>query len=513
MNATGSTVKAAGRRTVRGEIAARIAVGSGADVALTASGLEPLTYSGLIDEIDKFARALADAGLPPNARIGVSVQEAPRAALGIVCAASSAIAVPFDPRLTAFETENRVDRLHLDAVCVAAGSDVPLRQVASERGIAMLEVSPDKPGSLAARYDWAVSPAVSSRVAEATPEIAVILPSSGTTADSKLIPYTHGNIVATIDRVKGWYSLSAADRCLCTSPVYYCHGLILTVLGPLLSGGSIAFPKNPSQPDPGEWLVELAPTWFSTAPAVHLALIEKMRAEAFAGPTALRFAVSGGAPLPSNIQVDMQALLGVPVLEHYGATEAGQIASNVPPPGPFKPGTCGVPDPEVVRIAIDPERGLPPGWGEVLVGGPSLTSGYLDADELNRLSFVDGWFHTGDLGSLDGEGFLQLHGRFKEIINRGGEKISPAEVDAALLRHPAILEAAAVAVPHPRLGEDVAAFAVLRPGTTVTVEELRKFLANQLAWFKIPRRITFVENLPRGNTGKIQRNRLVGELQ
>jgi acyl-CoA synthetase (AMP-forming)/AMP-acid ligase II len=206
--------------------------------------------------------------------------------------------------------------------------------------------------------------------------------------------------------------------------------------------------------------------------------------------------------------------LGVPVLEHYGSSEGMQISSNLPPPGPAKPGTVGVPAKGTIKIVAESGRELSAGeHGEVLLGGPTVTSGYLDAPELNRAFFVDGWFRTGDIGSLDTDGFLILHGRKTEFINRGGEKISPAEIDDALQRHPDVAEAAAFAIPHPRLGEDVAAAVVLREGATATALNLREFLLPRLAQFKIPRRIVFVERLPKGATGKVQRQRLMEGLR
>ena len=207
-------------------------------------------------------------------------------------------------------------------------------------------------------------------------------------------------------------------------------------------------------------------------------------------------------------------MLGVPVLEHYGSSEAMQISSNRPPPGPAKPGTCGIPEKGTVKIVAESGLVVSPGeHGEVLLGGPAVTSGYLEAPELNRVSFVDGWFRTGDIGSIDADGFLTLHGRKTEIIIGGARKSGPAEIDNALQRHPDVAEAAAYAVPHPRLGEDVAAAVVLREGATVTPLKLREFLLPSLAQFKIPRRIVFVDRLPKGATGKVQRQRIAEELK
>ena len=223
----------------------------------------------------------------------------------------------------------------------------------------------------------------------------------------------------------------------------------------------------------------------------------------------MRFILSGGAPLPCNILEGLQNALGVPVVEHYGSSEAAQISANLPPPSRSKPGTCGVPPPGTIRIVGDDGQPLPSGEkGEILVGGPTVISGYLDAPEVNRDCFLDGWFRSGDIGSIDEDGFLTLHGRTQDVINRGGEKISPTEIDEALMRHPAIIEAAAFAIPHSRLGEDVAAAVVLRPGMTTTPVALRKYLQELVAPFKVPRRIVIRDQLPKGATGKVLRRRL-----
>ena len=223
----------------------------------------------------------------------------------------------------------------------------------------------------------------------------------------------------------------------------------------------------------------------------------------------MRFVLSGGAPLPQTVLEGLQRTLGIPVVEHYGSSEAAQISANLPSPGRSKPGTCGVPSPGTITVVGDDGHSLLPGErGEVLVGGPTVTSGYLNAPELNRACFVNGWFRSGDIGSLDEGGFLTLHGRKTEVINRGGEKLSPAEIDEALTSHPAVLEAAAFAVPHARLGEDVVAAVVPRPGMTVTSIELRKYLQTRLTAFKVPRRIVFHTQLPKGLTGKVLRRRL-----
>ena len=223
----------------------------------------------------------------------------------------------------------------------------------------------------------------------------------------------------------------------------------------------------------------------------------------------LRFILSGGAPLPRNVLEGLSSALAVPVVEHYGSSEAAQIAVNLPPPGRSKLGTCGIPWPGTLMIVGEDGSAVGPDeQGEILLGGPTLISGYLNAPEINRASFANGWFRTGDIGSLDEDGFLKLHGRKDDVINRGAEKISPIEIDEALMRHPAVAEAAAFSVPHVRLGEDVAAAVVLRPGMTATGVELRRYLQDQLASFKIPRQIIIKDQLPKGKTGKVLRRQL-----
>jgi acyl-CoA synthetase (AMP-forming)/AMP-acid ligase II len=337
-----------------------------------------------------------------------------------------------------------------------------------------------------------------------------ILHTSGTTGAPNLVPFSHRNLLAATGRLRWWFELTPSDRCLNVSPVYYSHALTTTVLPPLLTGGSVAFPANPTRVDLPEWFGTLEPTWYSAGPTLHLAVLEKARALADIRTLhRLRFISSAGAALAPEVHEMMEAVLGIPVLEHYGSSETAQLAANLPPPRARKRGTCGMPWPGILKI-VDAEGGeVPPGTpGEILVTGPSVTAGYLNSPDLNRESFRAGWFRTGDMGSIDHDGFLRLHGRCKELINRGGEKIAPLEIDQALLNHPDVDEAAAFAVPHPRLGEDVAAAVVLRPGATITPAGLREFLAVRLASFKIPRRITVLDRLPKGITGKVQRGQL-----
>jgi acyl-CoA synthetase (AMP-forming)/AMP-acid ligase II len=480
------------------------------DIAIVSSAYKPFTYGELVAHSDRFGETLRQSGFGPDARIAVLLKDPPVAAVAIVCASCSTVAVPLDPNLMAAELEARLRLLNVDAVMMLAGDVTPMRDLAAKYEIPIIEVRAPQAGELGLDLFVAGKSRRGTRL-EGAEAPAFILQTSGTTAaEPSLIPYSHSNLAATAARVRRWFDLGASDRCLSVTPVYYCHGLTATVMAPLMSGGSVAFPANPHLVNLQEWFGSLRPTWLSAGPTMFHAILDKARADDDERIRHdLRFVVSGGASLPLKIQTDLQTALGVPVLEHYGATEAGQISSNLPPPGPAKAGTCGIPEPGTLKIA-DPKGGAVDSGerGEVLVRGPAVVAGYLDNPESNKTAFVDGWYHTGDIGSLDDEGFLTLHGRLKEIISRGGEKISPREIDIALLRHPDVAEAAAFPVPHPRLGEDIAAAVVLRPGSATTGEELRRFLASELSWFKVPRRISIMSDLPKGKTGKVQRRKL-----
>jgi acyl-CoA synthetase (AMP-forming)/AMP-acid ligase II/thioesterase domain-containing protein/acyl carrier protein len=478
--------------------------------AIVSSTFAPLTYFDLQRHLDTVRRQLRTAGFDRQARIGVLMPSGPEAVLAIVAVSCCAVAVPLDPRLTEAELDQRFDQLRLSALLLPRDGAASARRAAERRNLAIIGTAPAGLRRLGLELDL---PAAGAAVPDEEPDPrapAFILQTSGTTAQPKLIPFSHANMLAAAARMRAWFDLTPRDRCLSVSPPFYSHGLKVTVFTPLLTGGSVAIPMNPAVVDLSDWFDGLRPTWYSAGPTLHRAVLDLARnvADAQALHT-LRFAVSGGAPLPGEVREDLEGIFGVPVLEHYGSSEAAQIAANLPPPGPNRPGTCGRPWPETVAVMGENGERLSPGEkGEIWVRGPTVTSGYLDAPDLNREVFVEGWFRTGDLGSLDEDGFLSLHGRISELINRGGEKIAPGEIDTALLRHPAVAEAAAFAFPHPRLGEDVAAAVVLHPGAQTTPAELRRFLLGELASFKIPHRLLVLDALPKGTTGKVQRRRL-----
>ena len=480
--------------------------------AIVASELLPLSYGELFETICTVRGDLYKAGFDHNSRLVIALQNGPLAALAVVAVACSAVAVPIDIKLTLPEIDRSFAVIRPAAVVLLKDTSSPARTIAERRDTPIIELpSPDR-AKLALHL---VVPRLGNAVSPAEPNAdmpAFIQQTSSTTGQPKLIPYSHRNMLAAASRVQGWFGLTSNDRCLSVSPIHYSHGIKFTTFTPLITGGSIAFPLDASQVNLTEWFSELRPTWYSAGPTLHRYVLGKAKSMSEARTIHnLRFVVSAGAALPEDVGVGFQRVLGVPVLQQYGTAETAQISANLPPPGAAKLGTCGIPPKSTVIIVQEDGSQAAPGQkGEVWVRGPTVMSGYLEDPELNRVAFVDGWFRTGDIGSLDEDGFLTLHGREKELINRGGEKIAPTEIDNALMRHPAVIEAAAYAVHHPRLGEDVAAAVVLQPGSTVTKEDLRKFLSTQLASFKVPRHIVFQDKLPKGPTGKLQRKKLGG---
>jgi acyl-CoA synthetase (AMP-forming)/AMP-acid ligase II len=320
------------------------------------------------------------------------------------------------------------------------------------------------------------------------------------------VPLKHRNLAASVQHIVATYALSPADVSLCVMPLFHVHGLVASALSTLGSGGTVVAPPrfNPL----GFWSLVQSQraTWYSAVPTIHqLALARTTAGERPAGAETLRFIRSCSSALSPAIMLQLEERVGAPVLEAYGMTEAShQIASNPLPPAARLPGSVGVGT--GVQVGAMDEQGtlLPAGvQGEVVILGPNVTDGYENNPEANATSFTAGWFRTGDLGVLDGAGYVTLQGRIKELINRGGEKISPLEVDEVLLLHPAVAEAVCFGVPHSAWGEEVAAAVVLRGEATAA--DIQRHCREHVAEFKVPKTVHVVEAIPRTATGKIQR--------
>jgi oxalate---CoA ligase len=340
------------------------------------------------------------------------------------------------------------------------------------------------------------------------------LHTSGTTSRPKIVPLSHGNVAASAGNIAASLALSQDDRALNIMPLFHIHGLIAGVLAPLSRGGSIFCTPGFNALKFFSTMQEAAPTWYTAVPTMHQAIVGRAHHNrATIERHKLRFIRSSSSALPPQVIIELEAAFGAPVVEAYGMTEAAhQMASN-PIGAARKPGTVGLAaGPEVAIMDQDGKILGTDDVGEIVIRGENVTAGYENNAKANGEAFTNGWFRTGDQGAIDGDGYITITGRLKEIINRGGEKVSPREVDEVLMNHPAVMQAVAFALPHDKLGEDVAAAVVLREGQHTTERELRDFAAEHLANFKVPRKILLLTEIPKGATGKLQRIGLAQKL-
>ena len=351
-------------------------------------------------------------------------------------------------------------------------------------------------------------------------DVALILHTSGTTSRPKIVPLMQSNVTASAGNIAASLALTSEDRCLNVMPLFHIHGLIAAVLSTLGSGGQVWCAPGFDALRFFGWLKDAKPTWYTAVPTMHQTILARAGRNAEIIENAkLRFLRSSSASLPGPVMTKLNETFGAPVIEGYGMTEAAhQMCSNPLPPRAQKPGAVGVAAGPEVRVAheADPVLLSNDAVGEIVISGPNVTPGYESNPEANEKNFfeADGkrWFRTGDQGAFDDEGYLTLTGRLKEIINRGGEKVSPLEVDGVLLDHPAIAQVVTFALPHPKLGEEVAAAVVLGEGADATERDIRDFAASRMADFKVPRKVVIMDEIPKGATGKMQRIGLAEKL-
>ena len=478
-------------------------------VALLAPDRPSLSYHQLLTHIQEVAHTLNTWGIGRNDRVAIVLPNGPEMATAFLAVSACATSAPLNPGYRTEEFEFYLTDLKAKAVIVQAGVDSPVRAVAQTQGIPLLTLSSKlnmAAGLFTLQGELCAAPIPESF---ARPEdVALVLHTSGTTARPKLVPLTHTNLCTSALNVCISLALVESDRCLNVMPLFHIHGLIGALLSSLAAEGSVVCTPGFSAPQFFPWLEEFHPTWYTAVPTIHQTIAAQAQIDQNLGVRCpLRFIRSSSAALPPAVLTQLEATFHVPVIESYGMTEAAhQMASNPLPPGRRKVGSVGKAAGPEVAIIDEASRLLPAGiTGEVVIRGANVTKGYENNPIANANAFTQGWFRTGDHGYLDSEGYLFLTGRLKELINRGGEKVAPREVDDVLLGHPDIAQAATFAVSHPTLGEDVAAAVVLREQAAVTEPMIRHYLFGRLADFKIPSQVLIVTEIPKGPTGKVQR--------
>jgi acyl-CoA synthetase (AMP-forming)/AMP-acid ligase II len=494
-----------------------VKIGKAEDVAIAAPGREALSYDGLRTHVANTVERLAELGVGRNDTVAIILPNGPEMASAFISIGAAATTAPLNPSYRGEEFTFYLSDLKPKLLVVEENTDSPAVACAEELGIKIARLSfqdTDPAGKFELSGEASSDAAIKAEYAEAD-DISLVLHTSGTTSRPKLVPLSQQNIIASARNVAESLSLSSDDRCLNIMPLFHIHGLIAAVLGSIHAGASVSSTPGFNALKFFQWLDDVNPSWYTGVPTMHQAILSRAsRNKKIIDKVGLRFLRSSSASLPPQVMKQLEETFGAPVIEAYGMTEAAhQMACNPLAAGTQKPGSVGLAAGPEVSIMDEGGKHLEPDEiGEIVIKGENVTAGYLNNEEANATAFTDGWFRTGDQGRLDNNGYLSLTGRLKEIINRGGEKISPREVDEILLDHESVSQVVTFAMPHDKLGEEVAAAVVIEEGSTLDEAELRSYAAQRLADFKVPKKIVFLEEIPKGPTGKLQRIGLAEKL-
>ena len=477
--------------------------GSSAPAIISTSPLVVVSYRALAEQIERLSGQLSNAGLRSGDCVAIVLPNGLEFLITFLALTRARlIAALLNPASKPDEIRFYLKDSRAKAI-VAEGANLAVREAAAGLGLPIWQPRVDSNGVV--ELPELPTASRTSIDAPSPDDVALFAYTSGTTGRPKCVPLTHANVLWSSRNIAAHYDLTPADRSLVVLPQFHGHGLIGVTLSTLASGGSVILPPRFSASEFWKLFREHRATWYSSVPTIHQVLLERADSDdtPHSGP---RFIRSCSAPLAPAILTNLENRFGAPVIEAYGMTEAAhQVASNPLPPLPHKPGTVGL-GAEISIIDGNGRHVAANSPGEVVVRGPNVMRGYRNNPEANAAAFIDGWFRTGDIGAIDSDGYLALTGRIKELINRAGEKISPVEVEAVLLEHPAVAEAAVFGVPDAKYGEEVSAAVVLR--SAATAQELQAYCGTRLADFKVPKRIHLVSAIPRNTLGKIQRSNL-----
>ncbi len=483
---------------------------------MMAPGNVALSYGAMNALIAQTTTALNAMGIGRGDRVGIVLPNCPEMATAFVAVASACTAAPLNMAYRADEFEFYLSDLNAKALIVAVGSETPALAVAAKLGVTVIELKalPEQGAGNFELISAQKGQAASAGPAQAD-DVALILHTSGTTSRPKIVPLSHRNVCASARNISNTLQLTSADRELHVMPLFHIHGLIAGVLAPMAVGSMIFCTPGFNALKFFAWMKECKPTWYTAVPTMHQTILARAANNMDvieANP--LRFIRSSSSSMPPQVIAELERVFKTPLIESYGMTEAAhQMASSPLPPGKRIPGSVGIAaGPEIAIMSTAGDLLAAGEIGEIVIRGENVTLGYENNEKANAEGFTNGWFRTGDQGTMTPDGYVTLTGRLKEIINRGGEKISPREVDEVLMDHPAVAQVVTFGMPHDKLGEEVAAAVVLREGQTATDREIREFAATKLADFKVPRKILIMDEIPKGATGKLQRIGLAQKL-
>ncbi len=476
------------------------------NVALTSETNSKLLYGELKLFVNKISRQLAGNGITNKDRAAIILPNGPYMASSFLAISSYMSAAPLNPAYKTNEYEFYLKDLSPKIVIVEPNSKNNVIEVAKKLKIPVCEIKiqKDSPSGLFDLFEQSSEYSLPEENDEA-----LVLHTSGTTSRPKIVPLTNKNIFSSAINISKSLELSKIDHCLNIMPLFHIHGLIAILATSMKVGASVCASNGFNAIKFLELAKSEKITWYSGVPTMHQAILLRTEKNLeLAKDLKLRFLRSSSASLPPAIFKKLNSIFKCPVIEAYGMTEAThQMTSNPLPPKIQKPGLVGIPAGPDVCIMDDNDKILNQGEiGEVCIKGNNVTLGYEKNPEANKKSFSNGWFRTGDQGYFDQDGYLKISGRLKEIINKGGEKISPLEVDNILMDHPLIEQAVCFGYEDKMLGEEIAAAIIVKEGQNFSEIDVKNYAEEKLAKFKIPKKIFFVNEIPKGATGKLQRN-------
>ena len=491
----------------------------GNNVFIQAPDESNITYKDLLKYVDNTFNQLSSLNIKKGERIALALENGSAMACTFVAIASNFTSCPLNPAFTKEEFKFYYDDLKVKAVIIEENKLIQAREAAEELNIEIIDLK-KKTSSNFIKLNIEINNTNKNYSPDSNEDdIAMILHTSGTTSRPKMVPLTHKNLMASAKNISTTLNLNKNDKCLNIMPMFHIHGLIAAILAPIYQSGSIITPSGFDALKFFRWIEEYKPTWYTAVPTMHQAILSRApRNIDIIQNNPLKFIRSSSASLPSIVMKNLERVFNTCVIESYGMTEAAhQMTSNPLPTRKRKSGTVGLAaGPDVALLyknkIINNDQNNRNITGHIIIKGENITNGYINNPKANAESFINGWFLTGDEGMFDDDGYLKITGRLKEIINRGGEKISPKEIDEILMDNENIQQAVAFSVPHEKLGEDLFAAVVLKENKITNEDELKDYCKNRLTKFKIPRKILIIQEIPKGPTGKLQRIGLAEKL-
>ena len=492
---------------------------NGNNVFIQAPDESDITYKDLLKYVDNTFNQLSSLNIKKEERIALALENGSAMACTFVAIASNFTSCPLNPAFTKEEFKFYYDDLKVKAVIIEENKLIQAREAAEELSIEIIDLK-KKTSSNFIKLNIEINNTNKNYSPDSNEDdIAMILHTSGTTSRPKMVPLSHKNLMASAKNISTTLNLNKNDKCLNIMPMFHIHGLIAAILAPIYQSGSIITPSGFDALKFFRWIDKYKPTWYTAVPTMHQAILSRApRNIDIIQSNPLKFIRSSSASLPSIVMENLERVFNTCVIESYGMTEAAhQMTSNPLPPRKRKSGTVGLAaGPDVALLykneIINNDQNNRNITGHIIIKGENVTNGYINNPKANAESFINGWFLTGDEGMFDDDGYLKITGRLKEIINRGGEKISPKEIDEILMDNENIQQAVAFSVPHEKLGEDLFAAVVLKENKITNEDELKDYCKNRLTKFKIPRKILIIQEIPKGPTGKLQRIGLAEKL-